>query len=74
MVNDIVVGGQVIAFDRAYAGAARICDGVGDEAKMVSATTEESVSGIAPAVQIEPTEFEIGRTGRELSIAQFEHG
>jgi hypothetical protein len=41
---------------------------------MVGATAEESVSGIAPAVQIEPTEFEIGGTGRELSIAQFEHG
>ena len=74
VVNDVVVGGQVIAFDRADAGAARICDGVGDETKMVSATAEESIGGIALAIQIEPTEFEIGGPGRKLSTAQFEHG
>jgi len=73
VVNDVVVGGQVIAFNRADAGAARIRDGVGNEAKMVTTTAEESVSGVALAVQVESAEFQISGTGRELPIAQFEH-
>jgi hypothetical protein len=50
VVDEVVVGGQIIAVDRADAGAAGIGDRVSDEASVMAATAEETVSGSAAAV------------------------
>src|ERR1700720_3288855 len=55
VVDDVVIGGQVVAFDCSDAGAAGIADAVADEAQMMGTATKEAVAGLAPAIQIEPT-------------------
>ena len=74
VVDEVVVRGEVVAADGADAGAAGVVDGVGDKAEVMGAAAEEAVSGVALAVHVEPTEFEVGGVGRESAVAHFEHG
>jgi len=74
VVDEVVIGGKVVAVDGSDTGAAGIGDGVGDEAEVVGATAEETVGGIGIAVEVEAAEFEISGTGREGAAADIEHG
>jgi hypothetical protein len=73
VVDEVVVGGEVIAVDGGDTGAASVGDGVGEKAEMVGAAAEEAIGGIAIAVQVEALEFEIGGARREGAAAEVEH-
>jgi len=74
VVDEVVIGGEVIAVDGSDAGAAGIGDGVGDEAEVVGAAAEKAVSGVGIAVEVKAAEFEISGAGREGAAADIEHG
>jgi len=74
VVDEVVIGGEVVAVDGSDTGAAGIGDGVGDEAKVVRAAAEEAIGGIGIAVEVEAAEFEISGAGREGAAADIEHG
>ncbi len=68
VVDEVVIGGEVIAVARGDAGAAGIVQGVGDEAEVMSTAAPESVAGVALAIQVEAAEFEVsGAAGREAA-------
>jgi len=74
VVDEVVIGGEVVAVDGSDTGAAGIGDGVGDEAEVVGAAAEEAVGGVGIAVKVEAAEFEISGAGREGAAADIEHG
>ena len=74
VIDEVVVGGEVIAVDGGDAGAAGVGDGVGEKAEVVGAAAEEAVGSVAIAVQVEALEFEIGRARGEGTAAEVEHG
>ena len=74
MVDEVVIGGEVVAVDGSDTGAAGIGDGVGDEAEVVGAAAEKAVSGVGIAVEVKAAEFEISGAGREGAAADIEHG
>jgi len=73
VVDEVVIGGEVIAVDGGDAGTAGVGDGVGEKAEVMGAAAEEAVGGVAIAVQVEALEFEIGRARREGTAAEVEH-
>src|SRR5437879_243539 len=73
VIDYVVVGGQVVALDRANAGPAGIADAVADEAQMMRTATKEAVTCLASAVQIKPAEFEVGGIRRKAAAVHIEH-
>ncbi len=74
MVNQVVIGGEVIAVDGSDTGAASVGDGIIEKAEVVGAAAEEAVGGVAIAVQVEALELEIGRARGKGTAAHVEHG
>src|SRR5258708_38165528 len=60
--------------DGGNAGAAGIADGVADEAEVVGAVADETVEGIALAVEVEVAELKIRRIGGEGAALEANHG
>ena len=73
VVDEVVVGGEVIAVDGSDAGTAGVGDGVGDETKVMGAAAKEAVGGVGIAIEVEAAEFEISGAGREGTAADIEH-
>ena len=74
VVDEVVIAGEVVAVDGADTGAAGVVDAVADEAQVMIALAEEAVEGVVLAIQIQATEFEVGRAVREGAAAELEHG
>src|SRR4029077_13537191 len=74
VVDEVVVGGKVVAVDGTDAGAAGVGDGGVDKAEVMGAAAEEAVGGVATAVEIEAAEFKVSGVGREAAAAEKEHG
>ena len=73
VIDEVVVGGEVIALDGSDAGAAGVGDGVVDKANVVRAAAEETVGGVALAIEVKAAKFEIGGFGRKAATADMEH-
>ena len=73
VVDEIVIGGQVVTVDCAHARPARVIDTVSDKAHVMTALTEEAVQGIVLTVKVEAAKLQIGRPRRKLAISEFEH-
>ena len=50
VMNDIVIGGEVVAVDGGDAGTTGIGDGVRDETKVMGTAAEKAVGGAASAI------------------------
>jgi len=75
VVDEVVVGGEVVAVAGADAGGAGIAHGIVDKAEVVGALAPESVAGIAVAIEVEAAELDIGDAASgERAAAEAEDG
>jgi hypothetical protein len=57
VVDDVLIRREVIAVPRPYPGSSRVSHGIPDKTQMVTALTKESVTGIAPPIKVQSSEF-----------------
>src|ERR1700686_2919475 len=73
VIDHVVIGQEIVAFDRPNARPAGIADAVSDEAQMVGTATKKAVPGFTTAVQMEPAEFQISRIRWKVTAVHIKH-
>jgi len=57
VVDDVVIGSEVIAVSAADTRTSRIADRVSNKAQVMAAAAEEGVTGVATPIQIQSAKF-----------------